>query len=127
MHAYTLPVINTLNVASCTTLIYLQKAPFTEDTHNKALANVHVDVVTNQWTAEQLGAYYRSVAAPLTPVPAEVMEYERRLPNTSFTHHGQHLKILNGILISTSCPDFRELQVASMITGYCYLVLLLLS
>ncbi len=55
---------------------YLQKVPFAEDTHNKALANAHVAVVTNQWTAEQLGAYYRSVAAPLIPVPAEVLEYK---------------------------------------------------
>ncbi|KAL4919620.1 hypothetical protein BDW62DRAFT_209574 [Aspergillus aurantiobrunneus] len=54
----------------------LAKVPFAEDTHNKALANAHVTVVTNQWTAEQLGAYYRSVAAPLIPVPAEVLEYK---------------------------------------------------
>jgi death-on-curing family protein len=54
---------------------YLQKVPFAEDTNNKGLANAHVAVVTNQWTAEQLGNYYKSVAAPLVPVTAEVMEY----------------------------------------------------
>ncbi|THC89115.1 hypothetical protein EYZ11_011442 [Aspergillus tanneri] len=32
---------------------YLQKVPFAEDTHNKGLANAHVAVVTNQWTADQ--------------------------------------------------------------------------
>lgn len=54
---------------------YLQKVPFAEDKHNKALANAHVAVVTNQWTAEQLGNYYKSMALPLSPVTAEVMEY----------------------------------------------------
>ncbi|CDM29689.1 unnamed protein product [Penicillium roqueforti FM164] len=32
-------------------------------------------VVTNQWTAEQLGTYYKSVASPLGPVIADIMEY----------------------------------------------------
>ncbi|KAL4986365.1 DOC family protein [Aspergillus falconensis] len=54
---------------------YLQKVPFAEDTNNMGLANAHVAVVTNQWTAEQLGNYYKSVAAPLVPMTAEVMEY----------------------------------------------------
>ncbi|KAJ5640290.1 DOC family protein [Penicillium longicatenatum] len=54
---------------------YLQKVPLAEDINNKGLADAHVAVVTNQWTAEQLGNYYRSVAAPLGPVTAEVMEY----------------------------------------------------
>lgn len=54
---------------------YLQKVPFAEDIHNKFLENAHVAVVTNQWTAEQLGNYYKSVAAPFAPVTAEVMEY----------------------------------------------------
>lgn len=54
---------------------YLQKVPFAEDIHNRGLANAHVAVVTNQWTAEQLGNYYKSVAAPLGPVTAEILEY----------------------------------------------------
>lgn len=54
---------------------FLQKIPFAEDINNKGLANAHVAVVTNQWTAEQLGNYYKSVAAPLVPVTAEVMQY----------------------------------------------------
>lgn len=54
---------------------YLQKVPFAEDLNNKALANAHVAVVTKQWTAQQLGIYYKSVAAPLGPVTAEVMDY----------------------------------------------------
>lgn len=53
----------------------LQKVPFAEDPHNKGLANAHVAVVTNQWTAEQLGNYYKSVAVPLGPVTAQIMEY----------------------------------------------------
>ncbi|KKK16100.1 hypothetical protein P175DRAFT_0552857 [Aspergillus ochraceoroseus IBT 24754] len=36
---------------------YLQKVPFADDSHNKGLAKAHVAVVTNQWTAEQLGNY----------------------------------------------------------------------
>lgn len=53
----------------------LQKVPFAEDMHNKGLANAHVAVVTHHWTVEQLGAYYRSVAAPVGPVTAEIIEY----------------------------------------------------
>lgn len=55
---------------------YLQKVPFAEDIHNRSLANAHVAVFTNQWTAEQSGNYYKSVAAPLGPVTAEVLEYK---------------------------------------------------
>ena len=54
---------------------YLQKVPFAEDAHNKDLANAHVAVVTNKWTAEQLGNYYKSVAAPLVQLTADAMEY----------------------------------------------------
>jgi death-on-curing family protein len=43
----------------------LQKVPLAEDKYNKALANAHVAVVTNQWTAKQLGNYYKSVAVLL--------------------------------------------------------------
>ncbi|KAL5047246.1 hypothetical protein BDW71DRAFT_196986 [Aspergillus fruticulosus] len=58
---------------------YLQKVPFAEDTNNMGLANAHVAVVTNQWTAEQLGNYYKSVAAPLVPMTAE----EAQLPTSA--------------------------------------------
>ncbi|KKZ65628.1 hypothetical protein EMCG_08535 [[Emmonsia] crescens] len=54
---------------------YLQQAPFAEDTHNKELANAHVAVVTNQWSAEQLGKYYKSVAVPVVQLTLEIMEY----------------------------------------------------
>ncbi|KAJ5678681.1 DOC family protein [Penicillium macrosclerotiorum] len=47
---------------------YLQKVPFADDLHNKDLANAHVVVVTNQWTAEQMRNYYKTVAAPLNSV-----------------------------------------------------------
>ncbi|KAJ0415368.1 hypothetical protein BJY00DRAFT_317908 [Aspergillus carlsbadensis] len=53
---------------------YLQKVPSAEDKHNKELTEAHVAVVTNQWTSEQLAAYYKSVAESLNPVPAEAME-----------------------------------------------------
>ncbi|GAD97159.1 hypothetical protein PVAR5_5830 [Paecilomyces variotii No. 5] len=45
---------------------YLQKVPPGNDAHNKDLANAHVAVVTKKWTVQQLGVYYRSIAAPLT-------------------------------------------------------------
>ncbi|KAL4964000.1 type II toxin-antitoxin system death-on-curing family toxin [Aspergillus stella-maris] len=54
----------------------LQTIPFAEqDAHNQPLANAHVAVVTNQWTVEQLGAYYQSVAKPLSSLPPDVVEY----------------------------------------------------
>lgn len=42
----------------------LQKVPTKEDANNKNLANVQVAVVTNQWSSEQLGDYYKSMAKP---------------------------------------------------------------
>ncbi|KAL2819485.1 DOC family protein [Aspergillus granulosus] len=54
---------------------YLQKVPFTEDMPNKSLTNAHLAVVTNQWTAEQLGNYYKSIAKPLIPMTADVIKY----------------------------------------------------
>ncbi|CAL5866403.1 uncharacterized protein PFLUO_LOCUS611 [Penicillium psychrofluorescens] len=54
---------------------FLQKVPFAEDINNKGLADAHVAVVKNQWTAEQLRNYYRSVAARLVLETAEVMQY----------------------------------------------------
>ena len=55
---------------------YLQKVSFAEDVHNKGLADAHVAVVTNKWTAQQLGQYYNSVAAPLVRMTPDVMEYK---------------------------------------------------
>ena len=54
---------------------YLQKVLFAENAHNKGLANAHVAVVTNKWTAEQLGNYYKSVTAPFVQLTADTMEY----------------------------------------------------
>ncbi|CAP79025.1 Pc06g00320 [Penicillium rubens Wisconsin 54-1255] len=54
---------------------YLQKVPFAEDKNDKELSNAHVAVVTNQWTAKQLGDYYKSIAVPLGPATTEVTEY----------------------------------------------------
>ena len=54
---------------------YLQKVLFVEDAHNKGLANAHVAVVINKWTAEQLGNYYKSAAASLVQLTADAMEY----------------------------------------------------
>ncbi|KAE8355435.1 hypothetical protein BDV28DRAFT_146109 [Aspergillus coremiiformis] len=54
---------------------YLQKVPFAEDGHNTGLTNAHVAVVTNQWTVQQLGNYYKSIAQPLGPMAAEILDY----------------------------------------------------
>ncbi|KAI9758135.1 MAG: hypothetical protein M1815_005023 [Lichina confinis] len=38
----------------------LRQTPFANDPHDIGLENAHVKVVTNQWTAEQLGEYYET-------------------------------------------------------------------
>ncbi|KAL4780180.1 DOC family protein [Aspergillus varians] len=55
---------------------YLQKVPFADDTQNRGLANAHVAFVTNRWTTEQLGKYYRSIAAPLDQMSPKIMEFK---------------------------------------------------
>lgn len=54
----------------------LLNGPFANDPNNKALANAHVAVVTNQWTAQQLGNYYKSLAVPIGPLTAQILEYK---------------------------------------------------
>lgn len=54
----------------------LLNRPFANDPNNKALANAHVAVVTNQWTAQQLGNYYKSLAVPIGPLTAQILEYK---------------------------------------------------
>ncbi|KAL5040921.1 hypothetical protein BDW71DRAFT_213595 [Aspergillus fruticulosus] len=54
----------------------LRKTPFAEDLHNRALANAHVSVVTNQWTAAQLGNFYKSVAVPVREAMPAILEYK---------------------------------------------------
>ncbi|KAK2764296.1 hypothetical protein FQN54_008988 [Arachnomyces sp. PD_36] len=53
----------------------LQKVPLHEDQVNQDLANAHVAVVTNQWTAEQLGSYYQSVATPIDEWTPDIVEF----------------------------------------------------
>lgn len=53
----------------------LQRVPFAEDLVNDGLAEAHVSVVTNQWTAEQLGNYYKSIAKPLEEWTIDVLEF----------------------------------------------------
>lgn len=43
----------------------LQGVPFAQDNVNMDLANAHVAVVTNRWTVEELGRFYKSVATQL--------------------------------------------------------------
>ncbi|KAL9621524.1 MAG: hypothetical protein Q9160_004054 [Pyrenula sp. 1 TL-2023] len=43
----------------------LQDIPFAQNNVNMDLANAHVAVVTNRWSTEDLGQFYRSVAAQL--------------------------------------------------------------
>ncbi|KID81912.1 DOC family protein [Metarhizium guizhouense ARSEF 977] len=57
----------------------LQKKPMGKnDTElNQGLANAHVLVATSQWTSEDLGNYYASVARPLEDVSGEISEYSK--------------------------------------------------
>lgn len=54
---------------------YLQETPLAEDAHNQAIIDAHLAVVTNKWTAEELGHFYKSVAGTLTKMTPEIMEY----------------------------------------------------
>lgn len=53
----------------------LQKVPLEHDNHNEALANAHVSVVTKEWTTEQLGDLYQSVATAVETEDAETAAY----------------------------------------------------
>ncbi|POR37081.1 Uncharacterized protein TPAR_02729 [Tolypocladium paradoxum] len=55
----------------------LQKEPMAKnDTElNKGLSDAHVSVATNQWTSEDLGNYYASIAGPLEDVSKEIREF----------------------------------------------------
>ena len=54
----------------------LQEVPFQEDTVNRSLADAHISVVTNQWTAEQLGKYYKSIAKPLEDWTPDILAFK---------------------------------------------------
>ncbi|EKV04139.1 DOC family protein [Penicillium digitatum PHI26] len=54
----------------------LLKEPFSNDPNNKGLADAHVAVVTNQWTTQQLANYYKSMAVPVGPLTAQILEYK---------------------------------------------------
>ena len=53
----------------------LQEVPLGKDHVNQTLADAHVSVCTNTWTAEKLGNYYQSVAIPIKELSPEIMEY----------------------------------------------------
>ncbi|KND88059.1 hypothetical protein TOPH_07253 [Tolypocladium ophioglossoides CBS 100239] len=57
----------------------LQKKPMAKnDTElNKGLADAHVFVATSQWTSEELGNYYASIAKPLEAASKEIREYSK--------------------------------------------------
>lgn len=57
----------------------LQKKPMSKRDAdlNRDLANAHVMVATSQWTSEDLGNYYASIAKPVEDVSKEIGEYVR--------------------------------------------------
>lgn len=61
----------------------LQKVPSADDPINKDLADAHVAVVTNQWTVDQLGNFYRSVAKPLEQFTPDIEEFRKAVPRDS--------------------------------------------
>jgi prophage maintenance system killer protein len=53
----------------------LQDTPMAADALNNNIANAHVAVTTNQWTARQLGEYYESIATPIASWTPDIMTY----------------------------------------------------
>ena len=53
----------------------LQKIPLQADDANDKLANAHVAVCTNAWTAEQLGQFYQSIASPIKAWSPDILVY----------------------------------------------------
>lgn len=53
----------------------LQKKLFTRDELDSQLQSAHVAVATNQWDAEQLAAFYSSIATPIYRVTSEIQRY----------------------------------------------------
>jgi len=45
------------------------------DANSEVFADAHVKVTTNQWSAEQLGSYYESIAAPINELSPEIQVY----------------------------------------------------
>ena len=43
----------------------LRQTPLASEANSQGLAEAHVKVATNQWSAEQLGTYYESIATPI--------------------------------------------------------------
>jgi death-on-curing family protein len=56
----------------------LQRKPFATDDVNEGLKNAHVAVASNQWTAENLAAYYQQVAKPVMAATKEIIEYKSK-------------------------------------------------
>lgn len=53
----------------------LQKRQFANDEVNEGLKTAHVFVASNQWSAEELSDYYRSVAKPISSITSEIQGY----------------------------------------------------
>ncbi|KAF5620602.1 DOC family protein [Fusarium sp. NRRL 52700] len=53
----------------------LQKKLFTSDELDQQLQSAHIAVATNQWDAEQLASFYRSVATPIPRITSEIQQY----------------------------------------------------
>ncbi|KAF4473189.1 doc family [Fusarium agapanthi] len=53
----------------------LQKMLFTSDELDQQLQSAHIAVATNQWDAEQLASFHRSVAAPIPRITSEIQKY----------------------------------------------------
>ncbi|OAX81847.1 hypothetical protein ACJ72_03812 [Emergomyces africanus] len=53
----------------------LQDIPMAHDSVNQGIANAHVAVTTNQWTGEQLGNYYESVATPIASWTQDILAW----------------------------------------------------
>ncbi|PCG95224.1 Death on curing protein [Penicillium occitanis (nom. inval.)] len=72
---------------------WLQNVPLAEDTNNKALADAHAAVIANNWNAQQLASFYKSVASEYKDGATEYLELQvasygaRMLGKLCYTGH----------------------------------------
>jgi death-on-curing family protein len=65
---------------------WLQNVPLAEDTNNKALADAHAAVIANNWNAQQLASFYKSVASEYKDGATEYLECVMDFGSRRFCH-----------------------------------------
>ncbi|KAG5978490.1 hypothetical protein E4U55_006159 [Claviceps digitariae] len=94
----------------------LQTTLFTRDELDRQLQNAHIAVATNQWDAESLAAFYKSIATPIPRVTLEIREYmERNFEGYQFEEVVRVLSYVSTgasyqALDSTNCEQSDEIH-----------------